>query len=400
MKNHNSWLEALARAAREEDIIQDPRWDALAAGQLSPEDEAELLRLTRQSSTAAAVYEAFRPSNESQIGDVVERILDQSLVSRHTKCSGTRCPESISSEIASAIDPGADINESSSIEARRSHKSRRALIPLVTVMSLAAGFIGIVYLAHSTVVRSAASPTATVLRTAPPAASASTTSFPAAVPSMTSAQVAAIDYSLPEYEMDVIGSEPSDPRGVISFDEDGSDPVVVYPRFLHLRYSYSVTVVLRPRGSAKLDIAVAAFPMQDYRKLNRTPYDIAPVRYPYYYLLPGGEHARSSSISGRGVRTKSSLDGAVHITVSRDKFFGDLPDGEYEIVFAVGRPDAFPLDMSRYHGGNAGSDIVMRERFTLEHLKSWGGVRLLRATVLLGGQQRTKSYKGFNGITF
>src|SRR5215212_2422415 len=43
MKNTTeTWLAALAEAARQENVVGDPRWEALAAGKLSAQDEAAL----------------------------------------------------------------------------------------------------------------------------------------------------------------------------------------------------------------------------------------------------------------------------------------------------------------------------------------------------------------------
>ncbi|UQA61381.1 serine/threonine-protein kinase [Polyangium aurulentum] len=68
-------LEELGRLAREEDIMADPRWDALAAGTATPEDEAALLALASRYPKARAAYEALRPMDEAAMDRLVERVV-------------------------------------------------------------------------------------------------------------------------------------------------------------------------------------------------------------------------------------------------------------------------------------------------------------------------------------
>ncbi|WP_437935121.1 hypothetical protein [Sorangium sp. So ce341] len=58
MKNAEAWLAALARTAREEDIVADPRWDEVAAGKLSAEQRAAL---RGRSAAAQEAFRAFEP---------------------------------------------------------------------------------------------------------------------------------------------------------------------------------------------------------------------------------------------------------------------------------------------------------------------------------------------------
>ena len=61
----NPWLRELARVNREIEAEErsrlDERWDRLSAGELSPEEEAELRALAEGSEEAHEAYEAFRP---------------------------------------------------------------------------------------------------------------------------------------------------------------------------------------------------------------------------------------------------------------------------------------------------------------------------------------------------
>jgi hypothetical protein len=61
----DKWLRELARVAQEEEgagqARLDERWDRLSAGELSPEEEAELRALAAASEEGREAYEAFRP---------------------------------------------------------------------------------------------------------------------------------------------------------------------------------------------------------------------------------------------------------------------------------------------------------------------------------------------------
>jgi hypothetical protein len=79
--NDDRFLRDLARAAREEREREvdhlDERWDRLAAGTLSAEEEAELRALAATSEEARLAYEAFRPLGPQFEGRVVEAIQEQ-----------------------------------------------------------------------------------------------------------------------------------------------------------------------------------------------------------------------------------------------------------------------------------------------------------------------------------
>ncbi len=68
-------LKDLTRVALEEDKAHrnrlDERWDRLAAGTLSPADEAEIRAMAETSSEGRLAYEAFRPLGESFRASVV-----------------------------------------------------------------------------------------------------------------------------------------------------------------------------------------------------------------------------------------------------------------------------------------------------------------------------------------
>jgi hypothetical protein len=65
MSDDDSWLRELAQVNREQEARErsrlDERWDRLSAGELSPQEEAELRALAETSEEARQAYEAFRP---------------------------------------------------------------------------------------------------------------------------------------------------------------------------------------------------------------------------------------------------------------------------------------------------------------------------------------------------
>ncbi|HEY2512474.1 MAG TPA: hypothetical protein VGI39_16520 [Polyangiaceae bacterium] len=71
--NGDDWLDALGRAARrqkQEKGEDEARWERLAEGKLSADEDAELRRLAAEDPEVAAKYEAYRPLGD----DVKERI--------------------------------------------------------------------------------------------------------------------------------------------------------------------------------------------------------------------------------------------------------------------------------------------------------------------------------------
>ena len=79
-------MRDLGHLAREESEAEkrrlDERWDRLAAGTLSAEEEAELRALAAASPEAARAYEAFRPLGADFQARVVEAIRAQEVAER------------------------------------------------------------------------------------------------------------------------------------------------------------------------------------------------------------------------------------------------------------------------------------------------------------------------------
>lgn len=76
--NNDRWLRELAQVNREREAeersLLDERWDRLSAGELTPEEEAELRALAETSEDAREAYEAFRPLGPDFQARVVGKI--------------------------------------------------------------------------------------------------------------------------------------------------------------------------------------------------------------------------------------------------------------------------------------------------------------------------------------
>ncbi len=81
--NNDPLLRRLAQAKKEEQDAEharlDERWDRLSAGELSPEEEAELRALAETSEEGRQAYEAFRPLGSDFHAQVVRAVQGQSL---------------------------------------------------------------------------------------------------------------------------------------------------------------------------------------------------------------------------------------------------------------------------------------------------------------------------------
>lgn len=73
--NSDDLLNELAKRKREEDSSADnPRWEKLARGDLSPAEEAELRTLAAKNPEVALLYEAYRPLSAEAKEKIVARI--------------------------------------------------------------------------------------------------------------------------------------------------------------------------------------------------------------------------------------------------------------------------------------------------------------------------------------
>lgn len=76
--NDDPWMRELAQVKRDEEEEErarlDERWDRLSAGELSPDEEAELRALAESSEEAGEAYEAFRPLGPDFHARVVQAV--------------------------------------------------------------------------------------------------------------------------------------------------------------------------------------------------------------------------------------------------------------------------------------------------------------------------------------
>lgn len=71
-------LQRLGQAARERDVLADPRWEALAAGKLSPADVAELRAWADEVPAARAVFDAMQPIDDDALDAMTDAALRSS----------------------------------------------------------------------------------------------------------------------------------------------------------------------------------------------------------------------------------------------------------------------------------------------------------------------------------
>jgi hypothetical protein len=78
-----NWIRELAKVNREQQTEEEgqlgERWDRLSSGELSAEEEAELLALAESSEEGRETYEAFRPLGPEFHASVVQAIREQGL---------------------------------------------------------------------------------------------------------------------------------------------------------------------------------------------------------------------------------------------------------------------------------------------------------------------------------
>lgn len=92
------WLRELAQVNQEREAEErsqlDERWDRLSAGELSPEEEAELRALAETSEEAHEAYEAFRPLGPELQARVVQAIQSQGREETEAAEAARKKPES------------------------------------------------------------------------------------------------------------------------------------------------------------------------------------------------------------------------------------------------------------------------------------------------------------------
>jgi hypothetical protein len=83
MMSDENWIRELAKAHRERQAEEDGQlgkhWDRLSSGELSAEEEAELLALAEASEEGREAYEAFRPLGPEFHASAVKAIREQAI---------------------------------------------------------------------------------------------------------------------------------------------------------------------------------------------------------------------------------------------------------------------------------------------------------------------------------
>lgn len=232
MNRDDDWLDALGRAARGQTLERgedEARWERLAEGTLSPEEDAELRRLAAEDPAAAEKYEAYRP-----LGDEVK--------------------ERIAARIGEAL-PSPSEKKIVTLPGRKG-----AGLAFVAALAIAAGAL---------------------LWVDPPRGS--------------------LDEALPPYALTVSGDRTTRGAG-----DAPADAVV------ELHADSRIEMVLRPAKAVTGEVGARGFLMQGGAAKAWAP----PVQI--------------------------SNDGAVRITGGAGDLFGG--PGEWEVVWAVGRPSDLPSD--------------------------------------------------------
>jgi hypothetical protein len=68
-------LGRLRDAERGEDVLADPRWEAFARGEISPEEEHALRQLAARAGLGEDVFSALRPPEPASENDLVDLAL-------------------------------------------------------------------------------------------------------------------------------------------------------------------------------------------------------------------------------------------------------------------------------------------------------------------------------------
>lgn len=85
-------LDALAKVAREDDPIADPRWEQLTEGTLSERDRAELAALAETSERAKRAHAAFRPLDDAARARMTASLLAAVAKEKPTSASNDEVP--------------------------------------------------------------------------------------------------------------------------------------------------------------------------------------------------------------------------------------------------------------------------------------------------------------------
>jgi tetratricopeptide (TPR) repeat protein len=246
VKHPDDPIELVAALARERELEDDPRWEALADGTLSDADRAELEAQALRSEAGRLAWKAMQPFSPEEDGAMLDRLA--AMVAASPKDAPPREPSPGTTAPAPVV---------------RLHSRRRMRLALAVAAPLLAAAAGL------------------LLALRPPAFA-----------------------PLPDYQVDqveALGGAAERRSGAEASDEP-----------IHLAPGTSLHLRLLPFTEAKGPLAVRAALVRDGRaEAWRAPATFEP-------------------------------NGIVEVVAPRDTAFAGVAGGAWELVVAVGRPDALP----------------------------------------------------------
>ncbi|WP_437970579.1 hypothetical protein WMF04_15385 [Sorangium sp. So ce260] len=323
-------LKVLARAARAEDRASDPRWSARVHGALAPGELDALEALAQRSEGDREAWEASRPLDSEARGRIADRIL--AGLQAH---GGERGVPAASAGVpaASAGEPAASAGVPA---ASAGEPAASAGVPAASA-------------------EPAASAPRAVTRGEPPsAASSQATSGGRVIPlAATSgrARWLAVAAALAAAAAWLLVARPS-PEGPVRLLGDGTGE----PGALALLSvpSYTVSVAGGEVGQRSASGDAGALEAARLGPGSKLEIALRPAT-----RVEGPVAVRAFLIAGDkalpwDVRAEVSAQGAARIAGDTETLFRGVPEGEWEIAIAIGRPEALPDRPAELAGGARG----------------------------------------------
>ncbi|AUX31361.1 MULTISPECIES: hypothetical protein [Sorangium] len=301
-------LKALASAARAEDRASDPRWSARVHGALAQGELDALEALAQRSAEDREAWEASRPLD----GEARARIADRILAGLQANGAERGAPVATAGgPAATAGEPAASAPHAETTDGPRAETTgdpraetrdgpRSAASPQATpagrVIPLAAAPGRGRWIAAAAVLAAAAA-WVLVARLGPGRHQVGATGEPGAL------ALLAAPASVPDYAVSIAGGEAG---------QRSANGGAVAPGIARLGPGSRLEIALRPATRVEGPVAVRAFLIAGDKAL---PWD---------------------------VRAEVSAQGAARIAGDTEALFRGVPEGEWEIAIAIGRPEALP----------------------------------------------------------
>ncbi|WP_437562217.1 hypothetical protein [Sorangium sp. So ce542] len=292
-------LKALASAARAEDRASDPRWSARVHGALAQGELDALEALAQRSAEDREAWEASRPLDgeaRARIADTILAGLQANGAERGAPAASAGAPAA--SEGGAAASTGAPAASVPLAEAAGGPRSaaRSQAAPAARVIPLAAAPGRRRWIAAAAVLAAAAA-WVLIARPGPGRHEGGATGGPGAL--------ALLDAPapVPDYAVSIAGGE----AGQRSANGDPAAPGTA-----RLGPGSRLEIALRPATRVDGPVAVRAFLLAGDKAL---PWDVRP---------------------------EVSAQGAARIAGDTEALFRGVPEGEWEIAIAIGRPEALP----------------------------------------------------------